>query len=503
MTHLRPDAALRPRRGRPLIGSGFRPLWIADTVSQSGSAITLLGLPLVAIGTLHATPFETGLLVVCEYLAFLLIGLPAGAWVDRLPLRPLLVSGDLGRAVLLLSIPVTAWLGALTLLQLYAVALGMSVCTVFFDVAAQSALPRLVGGPRLVRANVRLEATRNITQVGGPGLAGGLVGALTAPVALALDALSFALSALLLSRVGPLGRRSGPRPGTTLRAEITEGLRFVFRDRALRALCLGAAISNLCGTVGASMLLVLLAGDLGLSPLLCGAVFTAEAVGGLIGSLLTRRIAARLGQGRAMCASLVVSALLWLLALPFYRADWRFAVAVVLQGLGWTAFVTFKVFSVAYRQRLCPEPLLGRMTATFRFLVWGAMPVGGLVGGLLGDRFGARTALWTGALGELLAVIPLLLSPLRTTREPPDPEERGHVPAAARPEPGLPRSPAPSAHRPPSHSRSTPCATPTSTSSPTAPTAATASPSSPKPKASPPPRCWPSPGNCGTSNRSS
>lgn len=125
--------------------------------------------------------------------------------------------------------------------------------------------------------------------------------------------------------------------------------------------------------------------------------------------------------------------MLWLLALPFYRADWRFAVAVALQGRGWTAFMTFKVSSVAYRQRLCPEPLLGRMTATFRFLVWGSMPVGALVGGLLGERFGARTALWTGALGELLAVVPLLLSPLRTARELPDPEERRHAPAAVRP----------------------------------------------------------------------
>ncbi|MCX5192453.1 MFS transporter [Streptomyces sp. NBC_00249] len=427
MTYSRPGAApVRPRRARPSAGSGFRPLWIADAVSQSGSAVTLLALPLVAIGTLDATPFEAGLLVMSEYLAFLLIGLPAGAWVDRLPLRPLMVAGDLGRAVLLLSIPVAGWLGVLTLPQLYAVGFGMSVCTVFFDVAAQSALPQLVDGERLVQANVRLEATRNITQVGGPGLAGALVGALTAPVALVADALSYTVSALLVARVRPLAKQSGARPVTTLRADIAEGLRFVFGHPALRALTLAAAVSNLCGTVGASMLLVLLAGDLGLSPLLCGAVFTAEAVGGLIGSLLTRRIAAALGQGPAMCASLVVSALLWLLALPFYAADWRFAVAVVLQGLGWTAFMTFKISSVAYRQRLCPEPLMGRMTATFRFVVWGSMPVGALVGGMLGQHLGAGPALWAGALGELLAVVPLLLSPLRTARELPDGGQEPH-----------------------------------------------------------------------------
>ncbi|MCX5380564.1 MFS transporter [Streptomyces sp. NBC_00091] len=395
----------------------FRRLWTADAVSQAGSAVTLLALPLVAIGALDATPFEAGLLVMSEYLAFLLIGLPAGAWVDRLRHRPVMIAGDLGRAALLLSVPAAAWLDVLTLPQLYAVAFGMSVCTVFFDVAAQSALPRLVDGARLAEANVRLETTRNLTQIGGPGLGGALVGALTAPVAVAVDAVSYLLSALFVSRI----RRPEPRPAlrrdASLRAEIAEGLRFVLGDRTLRAITAASAVSNLFGTVGAAMLLVLLAGELGLSPLLCAAVFTAEAVGGLLGSLLTLRVAAAFGQGRAMCASVVTSGVLWLLAVPLYQGDWRFAVAVALQALGWTAFMTFKITSVAFRQRICPEPLLGRTAATFRFVVWGAMPVGALVGGLLGQWLGARPAMWIGALGELLAVLPLLLSPLRTARE--------------------------------------------------------------------------------------
>ncbi|MFH7598216.1 MFS transporter [Streptomyces racemochromogenes] len=401
------------RRGRPRPhpDAGFRLVWAADTVSQAGSAVTLLALPLVAIGTLHAAPFEAALLVTAEYLAFLLIGLPAGAWVDRMRHRTVMVAGDLVRAALLLSVPVAAGLDALTLPQLYAVAFGMSVCTVFFDVAAQSALPHLVDRDRLTGAHARLEATRSLTQAAGPGLGGALTVALTAPVALAADAVSYLLSALLLSRV----RRSDPvpqeppRPAGGLRAEISEGLRFVFGDRALRALTTASAISNLCGTLGASMLLVLLAGDLGLSPLLCAAVFTAEAVGGLLGSLLTLRVAAAFGERRAMCASVLVSGVLWLLAVPFYQDDWRFAVAVALQGLGWTAFMTFKITSVAFRQRRCPDPLLGRMTATVRFVVWGAMPVGALVGGALGEWLGARPAMWIGAVGELLAVLPLLL----------------------------------------------------------------------------------------------
>ncbi|MER5206724.1 MFS transporter [Streptomyces sp. NPDC002825] len=386
----------------------FRLLWIGDTVSQAGTAVTVLALPLVAIGPLDASPFEAGLLVTCEYLGFLLLGLPAGAWVDRMRRRRVMIAGDLGRAALLATLPLAAWLDVLTLPHLYAVAFGLSVCTAFFDIAYQSHLPQLVDQDRLVDANVALEASRTVTAAGGPGAGGALVAAVTAPVALAVDAVSFLVSALLLSRIRRPDPRPARAPGARLRGEIAEGLRFVFRDRLLRALTLTSALSNLCGTIGASMLLVLLAGDLGLSPFLCGLVFTAEALGGFLGSLLTTRIAARLGEGRAMCASVLVSGVLWLLALPFFQADGRYAVACALQGLGWTAFMTFKISSVSLRQRLTPAPLLGRVTATFRFVVWGCMPLGALAGGLIGQYAGVRAALWTGAVGELAAVVPLL-----------------------------------------------------------------------------------------------
>ncbi|MCM1965735.1 MULTISPECIES: MFS transporter [unclassified Streptomyces] len=409
----------------------FRRLWTADAVSQAGTAVTLLALPLVALGTLHADAFQAGLLVAFEYLGFLLLGLPAGALVDRTSGHRVMIAGDLGRAALLGSVPVAAWLDVLSLTQLYAVAFGLSVCTVFFDVAAQSRLPRLVAPDRLVEANVRIEAGRTLTQAAGPGAGGALVGVLTAPVALVLDAVSYLASAALLARI----RRPDAVPGgdgvpgagvpegavrgaaRDLRADIAEGLRFVLGNRLLRALTLGSALSNLFGTMGAAMLLVLLAGELGLSPFLCGLVFTAEAAGGFLGSLLTTRITRRLGRGPAMCAAVVTSGVLWLAAVPCFQADWRLALAVALQGLGWTAFMTFKITSVSLRQELCPEPMLGRMTATFRFVVWGVMPVGALAGGVLGQHLGARPALWIGALGELAAVLPLLLSPLRRLRE--------------------------------------------------------------------------------------
>lgn len=422
--HLRPDVGTR----RAAVPSDFRRLWAADTVSQVGTAVTLPALPLLAIGALGAGPFQTGLLLACEYLAFLVFGLPAGAWVDRSRLRRVMIAGDLGRAALLASVPVAALLGVLTLPQLYVVAFGLSCCTVFFDVAAQSALPRLVDGGQLVAANVRLETTRNIVQAGGPGAGGLLLAVLAAPFVLALDALSYLTSAVLLSRIRGAGGGPGTVPGPApagvdrapaaagLRAEVVAGLRFVFGDRLLRAVTLAAAVSNLCGTVGAAVLMVLLAGELGLSPLWCGLVFTAEAIGGLLGSLLTARVAARLGEGPAMCGAVLLSGLLWLTAVPFFQADWRLAVAVALQGLGWAAFMPFKITAVVLRQRSCPPELLGRVTATVRFVVWGVMPVGALIGGLLGRHYGTRPTLWAGAAAELCAVLPLLLSPLRRTR---------------------------------------------------------------------------------------
>lgn len=400
-----------------LMTPDFRRFWAADSVSQAGAAVTLVAFPLVAIGLLKATPFETGLLVMFEYLAFLVIGLPAGAWVDRVSSRPVLIASVLARAALVGSIPVAYWLDVLTLPQLYGVAFCVSVCTVFFDVAYQSHLPHLVDDAGLVGANVRLEATRSIAQIGGPGVGGALVAALTAPVAIVVDAAGFLAAAMLLSGVSRTDRKPTKTP--RLGKEIAEGLRFVFGNPLLRAITMTAAISNLCGTIGASMLLVLLNRELGLSPFLCGLVFTAEAVGGLVGSLLTVRIAERLGQGPAMCLSVAVSGVLWLLALPMYQADWRFAVAVALQGLGWVVFMTFKISSVALRQQMCPKPLLGRMTASVRFVVWGVMPLGAVLGGVLGQQAGVREAMWVGVVGELLAVLPLLLSPVRSLRTSP------------------------------------------------------------------------------------
>ncbi|MFJ8042657.1 MFS transporter [Kitasatospora sp. NPDC096147] len=395
----------------------FRQLWIGDSISQVGSAVTLLALPFLAIKVLDATPFEAALLTMFQYLAFLLLGLPAGALVDRMRHRRVMIVGDLGRALLLGSVPVAYWLDVLTLGQLYAVTFGVSVLTLFFDVAYQSLLPQLVDDDRLMEGNAKLEATRNVAEVGGPGLGGAIIAAVTAPAALAIDAVSFLVSAFFLGRIRRPEPKPERRPDAHLRREIGEGLRFVLRHPVLRPIATTAAISNLFGTVGLSLLVVLLADTLKLSALLCGVVFSAAALGGIGGALLVERVVGWLGQGRALWMCMLTSTACWFLALPLYQADWRLAGAVLLHGLGWITLIIFNITQVSFRQRVTPKPLMARMNATIRFLVWGAMPVGAFLGGVLAQTLGVRNAMWLGVTGELLAVLPILLSPLRGMRE--------------------------------------------------------------------------------------
>ncbi|HSV67434.1 MAG TPA: MFS transporter [Mycobacteriales bacterium] len=275
----------------------FRLLWAGDTISQLGTQVTVLALPLLAITTLHATPFEVGLLTTFEFLAFLLVGLPAGAWVDRMRRRQVMVAADLGRAVLLGSLPLAAWFGVLGLPQLYVVALGTGLLTVFFDVAYQSYLPHLVGRERLVEGNATLQASQSVSQVAGPTAGGLLVQALTAPYAVLVDAVSFLWSAGCVGLIRAREPRPERSPDRHLGREVAAGVRFVFGHRILRAISGCTATFNFFTSLSGAMLLVLLARDLGLSAGLIGLVFSVASVGGLVGALVASRWQA--GSARA------------------------------------------------------------------------------------------------------------------------------------------------------------------------------------------------------------
>jgi MFS family permease len=417
----------------------FLRLWAGDTISQLGTMVTMIALPLLAIKVLHATPFQVGLLTACETLAFLLVGLPAGAWVDRMRRRNVLIAGDLARALLLASLPLAAWLHVLTLLQVYLVTLAAGVCTVFFDVAYQSFLPHLVGRDHLVEGNAKLQASQSVSQVAGPSVGGFLVQAFTAPYAILLDAASYLWSALWVTAI----RKREPRPERAaeqhLVAEIKEGLAFVLRHRLLRSIAACTGTSNLASGAAGVALISLLASprQLNLSAGTIGLLFTIGSVGGLLGAVLARRFAGWVGQGQAIW----MSGLLWAppgFVAPFVHRDWTLGLLAAAQLLTSVGVVIYNITQVSFRQGLCPERLLGRMNATIRFLVWGTLPLGGLLGGALSTWIGLRPTLFAAAVAGVLAVLPVFFSPLRTMRELPQTyDEDTTATRLAEPAPGV------------------------------------------------------------------
>jgi MFS family permease len=317
-----------------------------------------------------------------------------------------MIATDCVRGFALLSVPLAWWLGVLTIWQLYAVALATSASTVFFDVAYQSYVPHLVGRDRLVEANSRLQAIASVSAIGGPSLGGLLVQALTAPYAIALDALSFFLSGAFIARI----RKPEPRPAVTavpnLRREIRDGLLFVSRHPYLRNIAASAAIINLAASASDVVLLVLLARELRLPAGTIGLFFAFAGVGGLTGALLAGRVARRFGTRMAIVAGLALAAPCSL-ALPFAQGDWRLWAVGGAQAVLAAGVVIFNVNQVSLRQIVCPDELLGRMNATMRVIIWGTMPLGALLGGFLGRYVGVRPALAVAAGALVLAVVPV------------------------------------------------------------------------------------------------
>jgi MFS family permease len=399
-------------------------LWSAQTVSQVGSQVTLLALPLTAILVLRATAFQVGLLGTMEFAPFILVGLPAGVWVDRLPRRPILIAGDLGRAVALASIPIAYEFDLLRIGQLYAVAFITGVLTVFFDVAYQSYLPSLVGREHLSEGNGKLEISRSAAQICGPGLAGGLIDVVKAPLAIVVDALSFVGSAVLVLAIGgeeppPVRHAAGTRP--RMRADIAEGLRYVLGHPLLRWIALCTATSNLFGTIVQTVVILFAVRQLGMSAGLIGVVYSVASVGALVGALVSIRVPRWIGLGPTIVGTAALGSAAVLLIPLATRST---AVPILITAMLVVSFgsVTYNVNQVSLRQAIAPERIQGRMNATMRFMVWGTIPIGSFVGGVLGSTIGLRPTLWVGAIGGLAAALPVLLSGVRRLRSIPDPE---------------------------------------------------------------------------------
>jgi MFS family permease len=393
----------------------FVRLWTAETVSQVGSQVSTLALPLLAITTLHATKFEVGALTAVEFAPFLIVGLPAGVIVDRHRRRPVLMLGDLGRAIALFSIPLAWWLGWLRLAQLFVVVFITGVLTVFFDVAYQSYLPALVDADQLGDGNAKLQVSDSGAQIAGPGLAGSLVQLVGAPVSVLADAISFVLSAASVSRI----RSSEPpvdapakEDRASMRSQIAEGLRYVLGHPVLRGVAGCTATSNFFSSMSVAVIIYYLARSLHYRAGVIGLLFMIANLGFFIGATISGRVERALGLGRTIWLSILVGEIGGVVVgfSPRVHAFPWLAGGLLLTALGGPIY---NIAQVSYRQAITPNHMLGRMNASMRFMVWGTMPLGALAGGVLGTVFGLKTTLIIAGIGGLLSVLFVLTKPVR------------------------------------------------------------------------------------------
>ena len=409
-------------RGKLWRHPDFLKLWAGESVSVFGSQVTVLAVPTVAILILHAGPFQVGILSALEFLAFPTLGLVAGVYADRLRRRPIMIICDIGRALALGSIPVAFVLNLLTLEQLYFVALLTGIFTVFFDVSYQSYLPALVDRPNLIEGNTKLEITRSTAQVAGPAVAGFLIQLIGGAKAVAVDAVSFFLSALALASITK--PEPEPRPSTASGAsgfipEMREGIDVVFRNPILWRIAACTATTNLgSNMVFGAVFLVFAYRQLHLSAGVVGVVFALSSVGALAGAFLAGWVARTLGIGPTLGVMVIVGGLA-LLATPLALVG---VPAVILATTGFIEGLTIPIYNinqVSLRQAITPDRVQGRMNATMRTIVWGTIPLGAFIGGILGTSIGLVQTIVLGGILSTLAASWIVLGPVIRLREQP------------------------------------------------------------------------------------
>ncbi|MFI0462485.1 MFS transporter [Saccharopolyspora sp. 5N102] len=394
----------------------FRLLFAAVGGSDLGTQISFVALPLTAVLALGAGPAQVGAVGALSTIAFLLVGLPAGAWVDRLPRRAVMITTDVVRAVVYASIPAAWLLGALTMPQLYAVALLGGIATVFSEVAAQSFLPEVVGRAQLVRANARLMGMRGVNQIVGRSVGGLLVSVLTAPVTIAFDAISYACAAVAIGRIRG-ARVTTPVPrASRVWPDVAAGVRHVLGNRLLRPMAVEGALTNFATTLTLTILPVLFVRELGISEWGLGLFLAIGGCGALAGAIGARALGERFGHGRTLWITGAVASCAGCFVPLLGSGSWLWPAAVV-----W-ALITAKagignVLAVSLRQAATPDRLMGRMNATFRFLLTGALAVASVLAGVLGELVGVRAVLWVSAGVFAVSWLVVFCSPLRFLRE--------------------------------------------------------------------------------------
>jgi MFS family permease len=398
---------------------GFLWLWGGQGVSVFGEQFTSLAVPVLAVTLLHAVAWQMGILNAASTAAFLIVGLPAGAWVDRWLKRRVMITADIVRTLALAAIPILWYTHLLEIWQLIIVVAIVGVASVFFDVGYQSYIPLLVKPEQVGPANSTLEATAQVSRIGGPAIAGALLTIVSAPGLIIVDSLSYIVSFASLSRIHDSEVAADPEQRRPLHTEIAEGVRFVAGQPLIRSVAGTTATSNFFSTLGMTLFPIFALRTLDIGSLGLGITLSAGSVGGLLGATLTPRIARWIGEGRVIVVSAFVCGAAFIMVPLSALLHGPSAVALLSVGEFFTMFcvLVYNITQVTLRQRLCPPRLLGRMNASIRCLVWGVMPIAALVAGWVGGAIGIVPTMWISFVGGVLAGLWVLFSPLPRMRD--------------------------------------------------------------------------------------
>jgi MFS family permease len=420
------SAAEPPHARRSLLSGSlwrsrdFLKLWGGQSVSQVGTAVTILALPTTAIQLLGAGPTEIGYLSAIQLLAFPLLGLFVGVWVDRMPRRPVLIVCDLARMLALASVPAAFFLHELSMGQLYVVALVIGVCSVFFEVAYQSYLPTLVRRSELIEANGKLQASRQVAQVAGPAVAGGLIELVRAAPAILIDSASYLVSVLTVLSIGT--REPRPKPAGSGRAgfarELAEGLRVVFAHPTIRLLAGSNATANLGAGIIDAVFLVYAYKELQLGVSTMGGLFAVASLSAVVGASVAARLARRFGLGPTLALAALLFRASYLLVALLPQSGQPVIVLGAILVLSRVSEPVYNVNQLSLRQALVPSRLQGRLAAVIRTVSWGAIPIGFLIGGFLGTHIGLAPTIVLGAAVTMLAALWILAGPIRLREQP-------------------------------------------------------------------------------------
>ncbi|WP_329278680.1 MFS transporter [Streptomyces sp. NBC_00691] len=399
----------------------FRRYWTGQTISLAGDQISLMAIPLAAVLVLGADAAAMGWLKAAELLPALLLNLPFGAWADRqTSRRRAMIAADIGRAVLVLTLPVAYLLDVLTLTQLYVVAFGIGALTVLFEVCNTTLFVALVPTERYVQANSLVNGSRSTAWLAGPGVGGLLVQFLTAPFALVADALTYLVSAGYLARIDPVE----PLPAPVTKGHFTEGLRWVVRERSMRALFAASGTVQFFNYMFHTLFVLYVTTELGLGAGLLGLILGAGAVGGLLGAVVSGTVVRRIGIGGSLVAGFL-GFTLPLVLIPLADGPLPLVVFVLFlaEFLSCVGVMIVDIAAGSFQMALIPDAVRARVMGAFRTLNHGFRPLGALVGGFLGTALGLRPTLWIATVGAVFAVLWVLPSPLPRMRELPSPKE--------------------------------------------------------------------------------